>query len=133
MMILTCIVISFFFIREYMHELSVTKSILDILLKHAESNNVSRIVNVHLKIGELSELEGEWIQHYFDYLSKGTVAEGAVIKVKKIPVQFSCDRCSAIFTVDIKKVEEIRCTDCGSSECTLQSGMEYYVEDMEVC
>ena len=115
-----------------MHELSVTKSILDILLKHAESNKVSRIVNVHLKIGELSDLEGEWIQHYFDYLSKGTVAEGAIIKVKKIPVQFCCDKCSAVFTVDIKKVEEIHCAECGSAECTLKSGMEYYVEDMEV-
>ena len=116
-----------------MHELYVTKSILDILVKHAESNMVSRIVSVNLKIGELSDLEGEWIQHYFDFLSKGTVAEGAVIKVKKVPVEFSCNKCSAIFTLDIKKVEDIHCVKCGSTECTLKSGMEYYVEDMEVC
>ena len=116
-----------------MHELSVTKSILDILLKCAVSNDVSRIINVHLRIGEMSDLEGEWIQHYFDYLSKGTVAEGAVIKIKKVPVQFACDKCSAIFSIDIKKVEKILCIKCGSEECTLKSGMEYYVEDMEVC
>ncbi len=116
-----------------MHELSVTKSILDILLKHAASNDVSRIINVHLKIGEMSDLEGEWIQHYFDYLSKGTVAQGAVIKIKKVPVQFICDKCSMVFSIDIKKVEEIHCVKCGSAECTLKSGMEYYVEDMEVC
>ncbi|HEB32532.1 MAG TPA: hydrogenase maturation nickel metallochaperone HypA [Spirochaetes bacterium] len=116
-----------------MHELSVTKSILDILLKHAASNDVSRIINVHLKIGELSDLEGEWIQRYFDYLSKGTVAQGAVIKIKKAPVQFTCDKCFTVFSIDIKKVEEIHCVKCGSAECTLKTGMEYYVEDMEVC
>ena len=115
-----------------MHELSVTKNILEILLKNAAPNNVSRIVAVNLKIGELSDLEGEWIQHYFDYISKGTVTEGAVIKVERIPVKIDCDECSSVFTVDIKKTEEIRCVNCGSDQCSLKSGMEYYIENMEV-
>ncbi len=116
-----------------MHELSVTKNILEIVLKNAAPNNVSRIVTINLKIGELSDLEGEWIQHYFDYLSKGTVAEGAVIRVERIPVKVACNECSAVFTIDIRKVEEIRCMNCGSDNCSLKSGMEYYIENMEVC
>lgn len=116
-----------------MHELSVTKNILEILLKIAAPNNVSRIVTVNLKIGELSDLEAEWIQHYFDYLSKGTIAEGAVLKVERVPVQVACNECSSVFTVDIKKIEEIRCVNCGSEMCSLKSGMEYYIENMEVC
>ena len=40
-----------------------------------------------------------------------------------------CEKCSAVFAIDIKKVENIRCLKCGSAECTLKTGMEYYVED----
>ena len=50
-----------------MHELQVTESILDIVLRHAEANQVNKILSIQLKVGELSDLEDEWIQRYFDY------------------------------------------------------------------
>ena len=50
-----------------MHELPVTKSILGIVLRHAESNNVQRVVSIELSIGALSDLEDEWLQRYFDH------------------------------------------------------------------
>ena len=57
-----------------MHELPITESILKIVLKHAETNSVRKVMSINLQIGKLSDLEDEWIQRYFDYLSKGTVA-----------------------------------------------------------
>src|SRR5208337_2714811 len=51
-----------------MHELPVTESILKIVLQHAPADSVSKIVRIFLDVGELSDLEDEWIQHYFDYL-----------------------------------------------------------------
>ena len=52
-----------------MHELPITESILKIILKHVKSNNVRKVVAVHLRIGKMSDIEDEWIQRYFDYLS----------------------------------------------------------------
>jgi len=72
-----------------MHELSVTESILSIVLKHAQTNRAEKVLAINLKIGELSELVGDCIQHYFDYLSKGTIAEGAVIDVEDHRLSFS--------------------------------------------
>ena len=60
-----------------MHELPVTESILNIVLTHAKRNRARKVISIHLKIGELSDLENEWVQRYFDYLSKDTIAEGA--------------------------------------------------------
>ena len=94
-----------------MHELPVTRSILDIALVHAEANSVSRILSIHLEIGELSDLENEWIQRYFDYLSKGTIAEGAKLKIKRMPVVMQCAVCSKSFAVNIREVGEIHCPE----------------------
>ena len=57
-----------------MHELSITESILKIVLKHAQKSGIQKVMTIHLRIGKLSDLEDEWIQRYFDYLSKESIA-----------------------------------------------------------
>jgi hydrogenase nickel incorporation protein HypA/HybF len=115
-----------------MHELQVTESILDIVVKHAKANQVNRVLSVQLKIGELSDLENEWIQRYFDYLSKGTLAEGATLKIERIPVVMQCNVCSHTYEVNMKEIKDILCPECGGKENTFISGREYYIKDMEV-
>jgi hydrogenase nickel incorporation protein HypA/HybF len=115
-----------------MHELPITESILKIVLKHAETNNVRRVVAIHLQIGKLSELEDEWIQRYFDYLSKGTVAQGAELKIERMPIRVKCDVCSNSYETEMAKLGDLVCPACGEKGCTLISGREYYIKDMEV-
>jgi hydrogenase nickel incorporation protein HypA/HybF len=116
-----------------MHELPITQSILDIVVKHAHTNSVKRVLSITLRIGELSDLEDEWIQKYFDYLSKDTVAEKAKLKIERAPVVMKCNGCSHSFEAKIKEKKEIACPECGSTKnFTLISGREYYVKDMEV-
>ena len=114
-----------------MHELPVTQSILDIVLKHAKMNNVTKIHAINLAIGEMSDLENEWVQHYFDYLSKNTIAQGARLNIERTPVVLKCESCSNNFEVDIRKIEDIVCPLCGEKEFSLISGREYYIKNME--
>ncbi|MEI7849680.1 MAG: hydrogenase maturation nickel metallochaperone HypA [Chloroflexota bacterium] len=116
-----------------MHELAVTKSILKLALEHSAQNGAKNILAIHLLIGEMRNLEEPWIQRYFDYISKGTAAEKAVIKVKKIPVMFLCHTCLQQFTADLKIDQKILCTHCGSFEYDLISGRELVVEKLEAC
>ncbi|MBW2181380.1 MAG: hydrogenase maturation nickel metallochaperone HypA [Deltaproteobacteria bacterium] len=99
-----------------MHELPVTESILDIVLKNAKKNDVKKIVTIYLNVGELSDLEEEWMQKYFQYLSKGTLAETAQLS----------------FIVDKNDLGKIQCPKCNEEKCTLKSGKEYYIKNMEV-
>ena len=115
-----------------MHELQVTERILNIALKHASTNNVSKIISIQLKVGELSDLENEWMQKYFDYLSKDSIAEGATLKIERTPVIMQCDDCAHSFHVNIREMKEIQCPECVGKKCTLTSGREYYIKDMEV-
>ena len=115
-----------------MHELQVTERILDIVVKHAETNSVQKVLSIQLRIGEMSDLEDEWIQKYFDYLSKDTVADGAKLRIERSPVVMQCDECAHSFEVNMKEIKEIQCPECDHKKCTLVSGREYYIKDMEV-
>lgn len=115
-----------------MHELPVTESILSIVLKHAAANQVRNVVSISLRVGEMSDLEDEWIQRYFDYLSKGTAAEGAKLKIERVPVTIQCSSCQAAYTIKIREVKDPKCPHCGATGGKLLAGREYYIKDMEV-
>ena len=115
-----------------MHELPITESILKIVLKHAGTNNVRQVMSINLQVGKLSDLEDEWIQRYFDYLSKGTVAQGAKLKIERTPIMVQCNACSTSYEAEAAKLSDIVCPNCGKKESTLLSGREYYIKEMEV-
>jgi hydrogenase nickel incorporation protein HypA/HybF len=115
-----------------MHELYVTKSIFNIVLKHATAGNVSRVVSVNLEIGSLSDLQGEWLQRYFDKLSLGSIAEGAKLKITRAPAVFLCNPCRQSFEIFSLLEEELSCPHCQGKEVSLVSGKEYHVKNMEV-
>jgi hydrogenase nickel incorporation protein HypA/HybF len=115
-----------------MHELPITESILKIVLRHAKMNNVRKVVAIHLEVGKLSDLEDDWIQRYFDYLSKGTVAEGAKLRIERTPVVVRCDACSTSYEAEIARMGDLLCPACGGKGGTLLSGREYSIKEMEV-
>ncbi len=115
-----------------MHELPITESILKIVLKHAEMNSVRKVITIHLQVGKLSDLEDDWIQRYFDYLSKGTVAEGAKLRIERTPIVVRCDACSTSYGTEIGRMGDLVCPACGEKGGTLLSGREYTVKEMEV-
>ncbi len=115
-----------------MHELPITERILNVVLKHASRAAVKKVVAIHLRIGELSDLEDEWIQRYFDYLSKGTLAENAKLLIERSPIVLRCHSCEHTFQIEKHEMGDLACPECGESRCGLVSGREYYVKDMEV-
>ncbi len=115
-----------------MHELPVVKSLFDICMKHATANGVSRVIAVNLKVGEISDLQDEWIQRYFDFLARGTIVEGARLKIERVPLVVRCQKCSEPFPVDIRQANKVECPKCGATELAYVSGREYTVDTMEV-
>lgn len=115
-----------------MHELQVTQSILETVLDHARRNNVERIVKIHLEVGALNDMKGEWMQRYFDTLSENTPAEGAVLQVHELPAGFTCHDCRHEFDPDLERITSVSCPACGGTNCTLERGREFGIRDMEV-
>ena len=115
-----------------MHELPITESILKIVLKHAKMNSARKVMAIHLQVGKLSDLEDDWIQRYFDYLSKGTLAEGAKLKIERTPIMVRCHACSTSYEAEMARMDDLVCPACGEKGGTLLSGKEYYIKEMEV-
>ncbi len=115
-----------------MHELPVMNSILDIVIKHAKMNNVNKVMKIYLKVGVMCDLEEKWMQHYFNYVSEKSVAEGAALDIERIPVKMQCNACSKTFEPDIKKEEKIVCPECSKDKFTIVAGNKYFIGNMEV-
>jgi hydrogenase nickel incorporation protein HypA/HybF len=115
-----------------MHELPVAERILNTVLQHASGHDVSKIVVIHLRIGELSDLEDDWLQRYFDYLSRDTLAAEAKLAIERAPIVLRCESCSGEFEIHKDGLREVACPECGESRCRLISGREYFVKNMEV-
>ena len=115
-----------------MHELSVMESILNIALKHARMHEASRILGIGLRVGEMSDLVDEWMQRYFDYLSKDTLAAGALLKIERTPVIFECESCGTAFPVPLKEIRDATCPECRGDKTRFKSGREFIIKNIEV-
>jgi hydrogenase nickel incorporation protein HypA/HybF len=112
-----------------MHELSVTESILEIALRHAQSAHAKKITDIHLVIGQLSSIVDDSVQFYWDFVSQDTSAQGANLHFRRIPAELECLDCEQ--TVPLAK-GELACTNCGGINVKVVSGEEFYLEAIEV-
>lgn len=116
-----------------MHELPVMESILNIVLRHAGMNRAQKIVSITLVVGELCDLEVDWMQQYFNFLSADTIAAGAELRVNHAPVILRCPQCGSSFTIKKDRFQEAVCPDCAHDQrFDIVSGQEYFIKEMEV-
>jgi len=115
-----------------MHELPVINSILGIVLKHAAINQVQKIMAIHLQVGAFSDLDDACMQQYFDYVSKGSLAEEAKLVIERIPAVMRCAACGHSFEINLKDGTKPVCSECGGESHSLVSGREYTIKNMEV-
>jgi hydrogenase nickel incorporation protein HypA/HybF len=112
-----------------MHELSITQSMLDLVLEHAEKAEARRVEKVNLVIGEMTGVVDECVQFYFSLLGKGTIAEKAVLSCKMVPVAAQCRSCGKTFQ---PKNYDWTCPYCGNHGVEIVAGQELFVESIEV-
>ena len=112
-----------------MHELSITENILQIALKHAQTANASHISNIYLVIGQLSSILDESVQFYWDMISEGTIAQGAVLHFKRIPILVICNQCKEQYA---PTDHSFVCPACNGNQVTILQGEEFFLEAIDV-
>ncbi|MFX4263423.1 hydrogenase maturation nickel metallochaperone HypA [Pelotomaculum propionicicum] len=116
-----------------MHELSVTKNVLQLVIRHAEANKARRVVGVKLEIGEMRDIVEDLMQKCFLYLARGTVAEGAALKINVIPLTCNCRACNEVFPVDWRKgFDHMSCPKCGGASLAPYTGQEFFIKEIDV-
>ncbi len=111
-----------------MHEMAIVEGILEAVIPEVKKYDVKKVLSIKLKIGELSGVVPYCIEEYFKIAARGTVAEGAAIKVERIPVGIRCGDCG--FEGNIAR-GQYRCPACGSPHFKIVAGKEYFVDSVE--
>jgi len=117
-----------------MHELGLTQNILNTALRYVQKTDSRKVVTIVLRLGALRDIKKEWITHYFQYISKGTPAEGAEILVLVDPIICHCADCNMDFEIERDQYagEDILCPHCSKQNYTLVSGTKFQIEGIEV-
>ena len=111
-----------------MHELSVTESILEIALRHAQETKAKRITDLYLVIGQLSSIVDDSVQFYWDIISQDTPAQGAKLHFKRIPARLTCLECGHEYSPG----DDLACPACHSSHVRVMAGDEFRLDAMDV-
>lgn len=112
-----------------MHELSIAQSIVDIVQQTASSNGAGKVRTIRLKIGELSGVVIDSLEFCITAITAGTDLEGVRLDIENIPLRAQCRKCDQSFAVENNN---FFCTRCGSGECTVVSGRELQVTEIEL-
>ena len=112
-----------------MHELSVTESMLEIALRHADQAQAKRVTDLNLVIGQLATIVDDSVQFYWDIISENTIAEGAKLHFRRLPLELLCQSCGARYTPG---AEDFACPSCRSEQIKVVSGEEFYLESIQV-
>jgi hydrogenase nickel incorporation protein HypA/HybF len=110
-----------------MHELAVTEGVIKVAVGAAGGR---RIRAIDLTLGALSTIVDDSVQFYFDALSRETLAEGAVLRFRRVPATALCLDCGA--TAEVAPPLPDGCASCGSSRLRVSGGSEFLVESIEV-
>ena len=112
-----------------MHELAITENILEIALDHAEKANAAHISNIHLVIGQLSSIVDDSVQFYWEFLAKNTIAEGAALHFRRLPLILKCKRCNHTYSPE---TQDLTCPECSGEKIIIIQGEEFYLEAIDI-
>lgn len=112
-----------------MHEMALAESVLQIIEDHALKQRFRRVKSVWLEIGALAGVEPEAIRFCFDAVTRGSVAQGAQLKIIDIPGSGWCMQCA-----DTVAIEErySACPRCRGYCVQPNGGMQMRVRELEV-
>ena len=119
-----------------MHELPVTQSVLQIALERAAQAGAQRIARITIRVGDLAGIVGDSVQFYFDFVSRGTAAEGAELVLERVPARLRCRACGAEYEPEPQESSwpgpSWTCPACGELQPEVIGGREMLVQSIEV-
>ncbi len=112
-----------------MHELSITQTMLELVLEQARQNGAKKVQRINLVIGEMSGVVDDCVRFYFDFLSRGTIAEEAQLSFKRVAPKARCRECGRKFKLN--GLDWV-CPHCRTTRIDIVEGKELFLESIEV-
>jgi hydrogenase nickel incorporation protein HypA/HybF len=111
------------------HEMSLMGGVFEVIEQTISQYEIRRVLQVKLKVGELTNAEPEALQMVFEAFCKNTICEGAELIVERVPVRGRCRNCQHEFAV---KTMFFLCPKCQNTSIEVIQGEELLLESVEV-
>lgn len=108
-----------------MHELSITRSIVELAAEAAQGRKVHRVT---VEIGQLSGVAADSIAFWFPEVAKGTDIENACLEIREIAAFARCETCGLEFPT----ASLLAACSCGSFRLEQLRGHELTVKSIEL-
>jgi len=112
-----------------MHEMSLAEGVLQLVEDTAKRESARRVKLVVLEIGRMSSVQPEALRFCFDAVTRGSIAEDAVLEIVDVPGAGWCMQCAA--TVPMSELYGA-CPTCGSHQVQPTGGTEMRVKEIEI-
>ncbi len=110
-----------------MHEYSLMLALMERVEEEAASRHAIAVHRVRVRIGELSGVEPDLLEHAFSIVRERTVCGKAVIEITRVPAEWECSRCQA----PLQAGGLLQCAACGAP-ARLVRGDEILLEQLEL-
>lgn len=111
-----------------MHEMGITEGILAAAEEAARAEGATRINEIRVSIGELTEIVETALQFAFEALSPGTMAEGGVLLVNHVGARSRCPSCGTEFG---HGRFDAQCPGCDNPFCEPVTGRELRIDSID--
>lgn len=109
-----------------MHELSICRSIADIVTRHAAGREVRA---VHVRIGQLRQIVPETLAYCWSLTSSDTPLANTALEVESIPGALRCATCDTTQTLE-KPV--LICNSCAGRDVEIVAGEEFLITTLDL-
>jgi len=114
-----------------MHELPLTQEVVRISCEEAQKAGAQKIKQINVVIGQMSGVVDDSVKFYFGLLTEGTIATGAELIFKHLPMIVRCNECSHEFTPKNDSYDW-ECPKCHKWAVQVIQGKEFFVDSLEV-
>jgi hydrogenase nickel incorporation protein HypA/HybF len=112
-----------------MHELSIARSILEIVSAEMRKSGANELRSLKIRIGELTAVDSGALRFAFDSCTMNTPMRGARLDIEEVPLTGRCSECNKEFLIiDFKN----RCPHCNGASIEKLTGTELDIISMEV-
>ncbi len=108
-----------------MHELAITQSVVDTVLRHTGEQQVTV---VRLQVGRLTGVVPEAMELCFELATEGTALQGAALEIDRPVGRARCRTCGD----DFELPDLIPLCSCGSADVEVTRGRELLVTSVDV-
>jgi hydrogenase nickel incorporation protein HypA/HybF len=98
-------------------------------MQQAREKGARRIVSLSLVLGEVSTYAEESIRSHWESASKGTPAEGATLRFRRVQAEVQCMAC---FTKYRPRDGKLVCPNCGSVGVKILAGEEFFLDSLDL-